>query len=210
MPWIFQSIFEPTSKIPENHIFPELDEGLAWRLLIPAVATGLKRRFGMKIAEPDKTHGKDTAMLTIEKNRTENGESQNPAPEALTQEVLELQFPSGLLGFESHKDYQLISDPDLKPYVWLKGKDAAHTFLVIPPSYVVENYSIELADEDVNFIGLENPAHAVVLNIATWHPDESVTVNLKGPIIYNEKTRQARQVVPKNAAELSLAHPMGN
>ena len=45
---------------------------------------------------------------------------------------------------------------------------------------------------------------------ATWHPDESVTVNLKDPIIYNEKTRQARQVVPKKAAELSLAHPMGN
>jgi len=50
----------------------------------------------------------------------------------------------------------------------------------------------------------------VVLNIATYHPDETVTVNLKGPIVYNQVTKAARQVVPRNAADLSLAHPVGN
>jgi len=37
-----------------------------------------------------------------------------------------------------------------------------------------------------------------------------VTVNLKGPIIFNQQTGKARQIVPLNAAELSLSHPMGN
>ena len=75
---------------------------------------------------------------------------------------------------------------------------------------MVEHYSIKLADEDVALLGLENSEDSVVLNIATYHPDETVTVNLKGPIVYNKSTQKARQVVPRNAAELSLAHPMGN
>ena len=146
-------------------------------------------------------------MLTIENKRTET----SPSAEAKTVETgTELYFPSGLLGFEMNKQFELITDPELSPYQWLKGTDADQSFLVIPPSYVVENYNIDLADEDVALLGLENPDDAVVLNIATYHVDETVTVNLKGPLVYNTSTKIARQVVPRNAADLSLAHPMGN
>ena len=147
------------------------------------------------------------AMLTIENKSIEVA----PQAEASAEiSGLDLYFASGLLGFELNKDFELITDPELAPYQWLRGKDADQSFLVIPPGYVVEHYSIELADEDVALIGLENSEDAVVLNIATYHADETVTVNLKGPIVYNKSTQKARQVVPRNAAELSLAHPMGN
>ena len=146
-------------------------------------------------------------MLTIENKRTETG---SPADAKVVETGTELYFASGLLGFELNKQFELITDPELSPYQWLKGMDADQSFLVIPPSYVVENYSIDLADEDVALLGLENPNDAVVLNIATYHVDETVTVNLKGPLVYNENTNSARQVVPRNAADLSLAHPMGN
>jgi flagellar assembly factor FliW len=146
-------------------------------------------------------------MLTIENKRTETG----TLTEAKTVEMgTELYFASGLLGFELNKQFELVTDPELSPYQWLKGMDADQSFLVIPPSYVVENYSIDLADEDVALLGLENPDDAMVLNIATYHVDETVTVNLKGPLVYNTATKVARQVVPRNAADLSLAHPMGN
>ncbi len=146
-------------------------------------------------------------MLTIENKRTETG---SPTDAKVVETGTELYFASGLLGFELNKHFELVTDPELSPYQWLKGMDADQSFLVIPPSYVVEHYSIELADEDVALIGLENSEDAVVLNIATYHPDETVTVNLKGPLVYNKSTQKARQVVPRNAAELSLAHPMGN
>ena len=146
-------------------------------------------------------------MLTIENKRTETG---SPTDAKAVETGSELYFASGLLGFELNKQFELITDPELSPYQWLKGMDADQSFLVIPPSYVVENYSIDLADEDVALLGLENPDDAVVLNIATYHVDETVTVNLKGPIVYNTVTKAARQVVPRNAADLSLAHPMGN
>ena len=146
-------------------------------------------------------------MLTIENKRTETG---SPTDAKAVETGSELYFASGLLGFELNKQFELITDPELSPYQWLKGMDADQSFLVIPPSYVVENYSIDLADEDVALLGLENPDDAVVLNIATYHVDETVTVNLKGPLVYNTTTKAARQVVPRNAADLSLAHPMGN
>ena len=146
-------------------------------------------------------------MLTIEHKRTEIDAS----TEASTvTSGAELYFASGLLGFERNQLFELLTDPELSPYQWLRGKDADQSFLVIPPGYVVENYNIDLADEDVALLGLENPEDAVVLNIATYHPDETVTVNLKGPIVYNQVTKAARQIVPRNAAELSLAHPVGN
>ena len=146
-------------------------------------------------------------MLTIEHKRTEIDAS----TEASTvTSGAELYFASGLLGFERNQLFELITDPELSPYQWLRGKDADQSFLVIPPVYVVENYNIDLADEDVALLGLENPEDAVVLNIATYHPDETVTVNLKGPIVYNQVTKAARQIVPRNAADLSLAHPVGN
>ena len=146
-------------------------------------------------------------MLTIENKRTATG---TLTEAKAVDKGAALYFASGLLGFEMNKQFELITDPELSPYQWLKGMDADQSFLVIPPSYVVENYSIDLADEDVALLGLENPNDAVVLNIATYHVDETVTVNLKGPLVYNTVTKAARQVVPRNAADLSLAHPMGN
>ena len=146
-------------------------------------------------------------MLTIEHKRTE---PESPTEASTVVKGAQLYFASGLLGFERNRQFELITDAELTPYQWLKGMDADQSFLVIPPSYVVEKYSIDLADEDVAVLGLENPADAVVLNIATYHPDETVTVNLKGPIVYNQSTSAARQVVPRNAADLSLAHPVSN
>jgi flagellar assembly factor FliW len=49
-----------------------------------------------------------------------------------------------------------------------------------------------------------------VLNIVTLRRDGSLTVNLKGPIVYNKRTGEARQVVPINAAELPVNFPVAN
>tara|TARA_Y100000588_G_scaffold390084_1_gene494526 strand:- start:587 stop:1039 length:453 start_codon:yes stop_codon:yes gene_type:complete len=150
-------------------------------------------------------------MITIEKTRTEGPVLPAGREKQPTEEVgLELHFPNGLLGFEASQHFRLITDPELEPFQWMKALDGEQSFLVLPPSFAVENYSIELSDEDQELIGLKSPDDAVVVNIATWHPDETVTVNLKGPIVYNKETQLARQVIPLNAPDLSLAHPMGN
>ncbi|MBM3832076.1 MAG: flagellar assembly protein FliW [Verrucomicrobia bacterium] len=145
-------------------------------------------------------------MLTIQHNRVE--EKIIPL---FTETALDLRFPCGLLGFEQIKSYKLHAFPDIHPFLWLEGQSAnGLCFLVAPPSCVVEFYHIELSADDVSFLNLTEPDDAVVLNIATFHPDGSITVNLKGPIVYNKYALIARQVVPKNASILSIKHPLGN
>lgn len=145
-------------------------------------------------------------MLTIEQSRVE----EKIVP-VFTETTMDLRFPCGVLGFEQVKDFRLHAYSDLHPFQWLEGlKSNGLCFLVVPPGYVVESYQIELTDDDVSFLGLSDPEDAMVLNVATYHPDGAITVNLKGPIVYNRHTGVARQVVPKNAAELSIKHPLGN
>jgi flagellar assembly factor FliW len=145
-------------------------------------------------------------MLTIEQSRVE--EKIIPL---FTETTLDLRFPCGLLGFEQVKEFKLHAFSDLHPFLWLEAVNGdGLCFLVVPPSYVVESYQLELSDEDTAFLSLANPNDALVLNIATFHPDSSMTINLKGPIIYNRFTNVARQIVPKNASALSIKHPLGN
>ncbi|MSR43543.1 MAG: hypothetical protein EXS29_07675 [Pedosphaera sp.] len=143
-------------------------------------------------------------MLTLDKTC---GEIE--APLALEGDAIELVFPTGLLGFESSKRFRLISPPDLAPYQWLEGLDDLHlSFLVLPSVHIPNNYRVDLSDEDAESVGLRDAADAVLLNIAVCHKDGAVTVNLKGPIVYHRQTLAARQVVPNNACDLPLSHPL--
>ena len=145
-------------------------------------------------------------MLTIQQNRLEEQDTL-----LATDSAIDLRFPGGLLGFENIKHYKLHAFPDLHPYLWLEGQDGTdQCFLVVPPSFVVDGYQIDISEDDVKFLGLRSPDDAVVLNVATFYPDGSITVNLKGPIIYNKHELIARQVVPKNAPDLAIKHPLGN
>lgn len=144
-------------------------------------------------------------MLTIEHTIPES-----VSPSAERPKGTPLHFDGGLLGFEANKQFELISDVELKPFHWLKGLDADQSFLVIPPAYAIGNYSVEVSDADVEILGIRSPEEAKLICIATYHANETVTINLKGPIIFNQQTGEARQIVPLNSSELPLSHPMGN
>ena len=150
-------------------------------------------------------HNDCEAMLTIEHTIPES-----VSPSAEGPEGKPLHFEGGLLGFEANKQFELISDEELTPFQWLKGIDANQSFLIVPPAFAVDNYSVEIPDDDAALLDIHSPEDAQVICIATYHPNETVTINLKGPIIFNQQTGQARQIVPLNAAELSICHPMEN
>ena len=110
------------------------------------------------------------AMLTIEHKQQKEAEVTTPTDCGL-KPGLPLHFASGLLGFEANKQFELISDDELNPFQWLNGIDADQSFLVIQPAFAVENYTVELSDDDVAMLGLQNQADAVVICIATYHPN---------------------------------------
>ena len=132
-------------------------------------------------------------------------------PEAQGAETVEsiLQLPLGLLGFEEVKRYVLLGSPAEAPFLWLQmAEDPNLAFLVVAPSSLMGGYNPEVSEEEVEFLGLEKPEDAIVLNIVTLHRDGSVTVNLKGPILVNRHSLVGKQVIPLNAANFSLQHPV--
>ena len=120
-----------------------------------------------------------------------------------------LHLPLGLLGFEQHKKYVLLTHPEEAPFLWLQMLEPPRqSFLVIPPAVAVPAYRPELSEEDVHFLGLQSPEDALVFNIVTLRRANEATVNLKGPIVINRHTLVAKQVIPLNAAGYALQHPL--
>ncbi len=146
------------------------------------------------------------SVLVIESQQKVRGE----LPENLDTQV-SLAFPDGLLGFETLRAAGLEPISDAPPFSWLKFQgDSAQSFLVVAPVYVTASYRFELGSTDCRTLSLTRASDAGVLNIVTLRPDGALTVNLKGPIVYNKLTGEARQVVPINAAELPVNFPVAN
>jgi len=120
-----------------------------------------------------------------------------------------IQIPSGLLGLEHIKEYELISVPDEDPFMWLQSAGAPKvTFLLVSPFAVRRDYRPDISDNDVQSLGLHSTDDALLFNIVTARDNAPATVNLKGPILINRATNVARQVVINNAAEYSVRHPI--
>ncbi len=120
-----------------------------------------------------------------------------------------LQFPCGLLGFENIKEFRLVGKAEEDPFLWLEpSDDAAAAFLVLPLRQVLPDYRPQLPAEDAGFLQLSHPDEALLLGIVTLRPDGQATVNLKGPLVINGRSRIGKQIVPLNAAIYRVQHPL--
>lgn len=120
-----------------------------------------------------------------------------------------IQLPYGLLGFERVKDFVLLTRPEEEPFMWFQMLgESKRAFLVVPPHFVVADYAPDLSDLDVAFLELNDPSDAFVLNIVTMRAPGEATVNLKGPIVINRQTLIGKQIIPVNAAEYAIRHPL--
>jgi flagellar assembly factor FliW len=118
-------------------------------------------------------------------------------------------MPLGLLGFEDFKRFTLVTRPGEEPFLWLQVIGPAQvSFLVLSPFVAVPGYEPNISEDDIRFLGIKDPKETLIFNIVTLRGGENATINLKGPIVLNRRTLQAKQVIPVNAADFSVAHPL--
>ena len=142
-------------------------------------------------------------MITAEMTETETTETSQTEGRDI------IRLPFGLLGFEHVKQYILLANPAEEPFMWFQMlDDAKRAFLVAPPSRIVPDYQPDISDDEVDFLELADPSDAFLLNIVTLRGNGQATVNLKGPIVINRRTLIGKQVIPNNAAQYSLHHPL--
>ena len=108
-----------------------------------------------------------------------------------------LQFPDGLPGFPGSQRFTLVPVPENDVFLWLQSvDDPALAFLCTVPWPFFPDYEPELPDVDQDALAIADAADAMVLCMLTVRREErSVTANLLGPLVINQRTRTGRQVV---------------
>ena len=105
-------------------------------------------------------------------------------------------FPSGLLGFESFKEYVLL-DAERQPFYWLQSLDVEQVaFVLINPFLFRPDYEMNIDNEELLPIGITDPGKALIFSIVTIPAGgDPMTANLQGPLVINRDNRLGLQAV---------------
>ena len=108
-----------------------------------------------------------------------------------------IEFTEGLLGFENLKKFFIVDPGDQTLILWLQSIDDASTaFPIIEPKIFQPIYMVKLLPVELNSLALENLQNASVYTVLTIPQNVTeMSANLKAPIIINNKTKNARQIV---------------
>lgn len=121
-----------------------------------------------------------------------------------------LMMPSGIIGFPHATRYVILDHDRPAPFKWLQAVDDPDlAFVIMDPGDLPCDYPILLQPQDVADLNLQAPSEAAVFVIVTIRgPDpRGITANLRGPVVVNERTRFAKQLILSD--DLPTRFPVG-
>ena len=106
-------------------------------------------------------------------------------------------FKEGLLGFENLKKFFIVDPGDQTLILWFQSaEDPATAFPIIEPKIFKPEYIVKLLPAELASLDLESINDASVYTILTIPKVVTeMSANLKAPIVINNKTKIARQIV---------------
>jgi flagellar assembly factor FliW len=113
-------------------------------------------------------------------------------------------MPLGMLGFPDKKNFVILQNKENSPFFWYQSvDDPALAFVITSPFLFMPDYEVDIEDVLIEMSWNGNSKNNVlelyvVVNIPKGSP-EKMTANLIGPILINNMTRQAVQVVMSNS-----------
>jgi flagellar assembly factor FliW len=115
----------------------------------------------------------------------------------------------GILGFEHLKRFFIVDPGDQTLILWIQSiDDQSVAFPIIEPKFFQPNYSIKLLPAELASLELTDLTDTSVYSILTIPKIVSeMSANMKAPIIINNKTKIARQIVLQNN-KLEVQLPM--
>ena len=113
----------------------------------------------------------------------------------------ELEFPSGLPGFDSRRRFVAVRFVESDPLIYLQSlEDAGLCFITMPILAVDPRYKLTVSADDLDQLGLPRASQPrigeevlclTVLSVRETGP----TANLLAPIVVNLRTRRAVQAI---------------
>ena len=109
----------------------------------------------------------------------------------------EITLSGGLAGFPDLEQYVLVELPEASPLFLLRSVDVAGLeFVVAPPAVFFPDYAPEVDDASAERLALTDADDALLLVVLTVGAGiHSATANLLAPIVINQRTHAAAQVV---------------
>ncbi|GAA2356750.1 flagellar assembly protein FliW [Dactylosporangium salmoneum] len=117
-------------------------------------------------------------------------------PETTTLPVID--FVSPMPGFPEDRRFVLVRLDDAGVLYALTSVDSAGLrFLVVPPAQFFPDYEAEIDDETLSSLGVSDQADLLVLLVVTAgeRGAEDATVNLMAPIVLDQRSRRAVQLI---------------
>jgi flagellar assembly factor FliW len=116
-------------------------------------------------------------------------------------------FPTGLPGFETVREFVLLSSPSHAPVQCLQAMgEPSPSFLVVDPRRVIDGYRTRLNQSDLVRLGACDEASMIWLAMITL-TDEGSYANLRAPVVINPVRMLGFQLVPSDSL-YSLRHPL--
>lgn len=118
-----------------------------------------------------------------------------------------VRFPDGLPGFPDTKRF--VFQPFGEAFSVLQSVDQSNiAFIVTSPFLLSEQYSVNLPDVFVSRLEIQAEEDVGVwVIVSVRDPFATSTVNMKAPIIINQKTKTGRQYIP-DQSPYSLREPL--
>ena len=117
-------------------------------------------------------------------------------------------FAEGIPGFESCRQFVLLTGPGVEPFTIVQGLGPnAPAFAAIDPLRVVDGYRAELGDADKARLLVEGDVNLAWLAIVTVGASGIPTANLRSPLVINPANLRGIQLMPAESA-YSFEHPL--
>ncbi len=106
-----------------------------------------------------------------------------------------LHFASGLVGFEDCTHWVLLADADNEAVAWLQSTARPDVAMaVVSPRRFVPQYQLRVTADQLAPVKFEEAGQVYVLAVVSKGA-ESLTINLRAPVVINLGRRLGRQVV---------------
>ena len=107
------------------------------------------------------------------------------------------EFPHGLLGFEELRQFGILHLEEHAPFEWLVSVDAPEVcFPMLSPLLLNARYAVPTGNVERKALAAGADDSLVPLVIVTVGQGKApMTANLRGPILFNPKSRKGMQVV---------------
>ncbi|NOU70001.1 flagellar assembly protein FliW [Paenibacillus sp. LMG 31458] len=123
------------------------------------------------------------------------------------QETEVFTFAQGVPGFEELTQFTLVQPADSAPFSYIQSvQEGGLSFLVTDPFLFFKDYDISLPETVQEELKIEQPGDVLVWSVVTMNDDfTKITLNLLAPIIWNVKTKLAKQIILHDS-EYNIKH----